>query len=108
MSDHRSAESTVFQGAAGVDLRRESEAAKAMAGFEEKLTQLESVVEKLERGELSLEESVRLFEEGVKLSDACKGELEKAEGRVQVLVEGRKGAMHAAAMDVEEDEGQEQ
>ena len=75
-----------------------------MAGFEEKLTQLETVVEKLERGELSLEESVRLFEEGVKLSDACKGELEKAEGRVQVLVEGRKGAMRAAEMDAEGEE----
>ena len=75
-----------------------------MAGFEEKLTQLESVVEKLERGELSLEESVRLFEEGVKLSDACKQELEKAEGRVQVLVEGRKGAMRAAEMEVGEEE----
>jgi exodeoxyribonuclease VII small subunit len=74
-----------------------------MAGFEEKLTQLESVVERLERGELSLEESVRLFEEGVKLSDACKLELEKAEGRVQVLVEGRKGAMRVAEMDADED-----
>lgn len=75
-----------------------------MAGFEERLTQLEQVVEKLERGELSLEESVRLFEEGVKLSDACKAELEKAEGRVQVLVEGRNGKMHAAEMDLDEEE----
>lgn len=72
-----------------------------MAGFEEKLTQLESVVEKLERGELSLEESVRLFEEGVKLSDACKRELERAEGRVQVLVEGRNGTMRTAEMDLD-------
>ena len=46
-----------------------------MASFEEQLTALEAVVERLERGELSLEESVRLFEEGVKLSDACKKEL---------------------------------
>lgn len=73
-----------------------------MAGFEEKLTQLESVVEKLERGELSLEESVRLFEEGVKLSDACKRELERAEGRVQVLVEGRNGTMRTAEMDLDD------
>ena len=58
-----------------------------MASFEEQLTALESVVEKLERGELSLDESVRLFEEGVKLSNACKKELEAAEGRIQVLVE---------------------
>jgi exodeoxyribonuclease VII small subunit len=75
-----------------------------MAGFEQRLTQLETVVEKLERGELSLEESVRLFEEGVKLSDACKAELEKAEGRVQVLVEGRNGKMQTAEMDLDEEE----
>ena len=54
--------------------------------FEEQLTALETVVERLERGELSLDESVRLFEEGVKLSNACKKELEAAEGRIQVLV----------------------
>jgi exodeoxyribonuclease VII small subunit len=58
-----------------------------MASFEQSLTALEAVVERLERGELSLEESVRLFEEGVKLSEACKKELESAEGRVQLLVE---------------------
>ena len=62
-----------------------------MASFEEQLTALEKVVERLERGELSLEESVRLFEEGMKLSDACKKELEAAEGKIQVLVEQRKG-----------------
>jgi len=78
-----------------------------MAGFEDRLTQLESVVEKLERGELTLEESVRLFEEGVKLSDACKQELEKAEGKVQVLVEGRNGKMRAAEMDADKDETEE-
>ena len=77
-----------------------------MPGFEEQLTQLEKVVEKLERGELSLEESVRLFEQGTKLSESCRRELEKAEGRVQVLVEGRNGAMRAAAMDL--DEGDEE
>ncbi|ADW69630.1 exodeoxyribonuclease VII small subunit [Granulicella tundricola] len=60
-----------------------------MATFEDKLTALEAVVERLERGELSLDESVRLFEEGVQLSNSCKAELERAEGRVQVLVETR-------------------
>ena len=75
-----------------------------MANFEESLTALESVVERLERGELSLEESVRLFEEGVKLSEACKKELESAEGRVQVLVErGRE----MVATDLKTGEGEE-
>ncbi len=71
-----------------------------MAGFEDRLTALEAVVERLERGELTLDESVRLFEEGVKLSDACKAELEKAEGRVQLLVE-TKGGMQATDLDGE-------
>jgi exodeoxyribonuclease VII small subunit len=78
--------------------------AGGMATFEDRLTALETVVERLERGELSLDDSVRLFEEGVQLSSACKAELEKAEGRVQVLVEGRGGAMQVAEMELEEEE----
>jgi exodeoxyribonuclease VII small subunit len=73
-----------------------------MANFEEQLTALESVVERLERGDLSLEESVRLFEEGIKLSDACKKELEAAEGRIQILVDRGSGGMNAVDFDTEE------
>jgi exodeoxyribonuclease VII small subunit len=75
-----------------------------MASFEEKLSSLEAVVERLERGELSLDDSVRLFEEGVFLSNSCKAELEKAEGRIQVLVETAGGGVQVAELDVE-DEG---
>jgi exodeoxyribonuclease VII small subunit len=73
-----------------------------MASFEEQLTALETVVERLERGELSLDESVRLFEEGVKLSNACKKELEAAEGRIQVLVEKGNGGMRVVDLEVED------
>jgi exodeoxyribonuclease VII small subunit len=73
-----------------------------MAGFEKHLTQLETVVERLERGDLALDESVRLFEEGMKLSHACKEELEQAEGRIQVLVETKGAKMQVAEMEVEE------
>lgn len=59
--------------------------------FESQLAELEAVVERLERGELTLEESVRLFEEGMRLSTACKRELESAEGRIQVLLEPKSG-----------------
>jgi exodeoxyribonuclease VII small subunit len=72
-----------------------------MANFEEHLTQLETVVEKLERGDLTLDESVRLFEDGMKLSGACKQELEQAEGRIQVLVEGKGGKMQPADLDLQ-------
>jgi exodeoxyribonuclease VII small subunit len=74
-----------------------------MAKFEEQLTALEAVVERLERGELSLEDSVRLFEEGIILSNACKLELEKAEGRIQVLVETQNGTMEPAELDDDEE-----
>ena len=75
-----------------------------MASFEDKLTALEAVVERLERGELTLDDSVRLFEEGVRLSNACKLELERAEGKIQVLVETQGGGVQVAEMDLEAEE----
>ena len=78
-----------------------------MPTFEEDLTKLEGVVERLERGELTLDESVRLFEEGVRLSNACKVELEKAEGRIQVLVESPGGKMRTAEMELNGDDDDE-
>jgi exodeoxyribonuclease VII small subunit len=77
-----------------------------MANFEEQLTALESVVERLERGELSLEDSVRLFEEGIKLSEACKKELEAAEGKIQMLVQKGSGGMRPVDMDLGERGGE--
>lgn len=78
-----------------------------MATFEEQLTALEGVVQQLERGELTLEDSVRLFEEGVRLSKACKGELDAAEGRIEMLVESSTGKMHVAPMEIEENDEKE-
>jgi exodeoxyribonuclease VII small subunit len=81
-----------------------------MASFEEQLTALETVVERLERGELTLDESVRLFEEGVKLSNSCKKELEAAEGRIQALVEPESGGVRVVDLEVDEevDEGEDE
>jgi exodeoxyribonuclease VII small subunit len=56
---------------------------------------LESIVTQLERGDLPLEDSVRLFEEGVRLSGACKKELDEAEGKVQILLKARDGSVQA-------------
>ncbi len=63
-----------------------------MANFEESLKKLEVIVGKLEQGELSLDQSMNLFEEGVKLSAACKAELDAAEGKIQLLVKQRDGS----------------
>lgn len=62
-----------------------------MAKFEESLKKLESIVAQLEQGELSLEDSLKLFEEGVSLSAQCKQELDAAEGKVQMLIRQRDG-----------------
>jgi exodeoxyribonuclease VII small subunit len=75
-----------------------------MANFEEQLTALESVVERLEKGELSLEDSVHLFEEGIKLSNACKKELEAAEGKIQLLVDKGRGGMLPVDLGVDDAE----
>ena len=63
-----------------------------MPSFEESLKKLESIVDRLEKGDLALEESLKLFEEGVELSNSCKKELDTAEGKVQMLVKQRDGS----------------
>ena len=64
-----------------------------MATFEESLKKLESIVGQLERGDLPLEDSVKLFEEGMQLSADCKKQLEEAEGKVEILIKQRDGSM---------------
>ena len=64
-----------------------------MATFEESLKKLDEIVGHLENGNLPLEDSIRLFEEGVRLSTVCKKELETAEGKVQMLIKQRDGSM---------------
>ena len=55
--------------------------------FEASLKELEDIVARMERGDLPLEESLKLFERGVALSRECRGSLEKAELRVKNLLE---------------------
>ena len=73
-----------------------------MATFEEHMAQLETVVGQLERGDLGLEESLRLFEEGMRLTSECRKELDAAEGRLQVLVERPGGGMVEAGFSVDD------
>jgi exodeoxyribonuclease VII small subunit len=62
--------------------------------FETAITELESIVKKLEDGDLTLEQSLELYERGVTLSRYCHGRLEQAERRIEILTEG--GALKAA------------
>jgi exodeoxyribonuclease VII small subunit len=54
--------------------------------FEKKLGRLEEIVSKMESGDLSLEDSLKMFEEGVKLSRECNTQLQAAEQKVKVLL----------------------
>ena len=54
--------------------------------FEECLQRLEKLVDELETGNVSLEQALKLFEEGTQLSLSCRKELEEAEGRVEILL----------------------
>ena len=63
--------------------------------FEESLKRLEEIVSKLESGNIALEESLTLFEEGVKLSRHCKKKLDEAEKKVQILMKTDEGEKKA-------------
>lgn len=54
--------------------------------FEKSLDELEKIVAKLEAGDLPLEESLKLFEDGVKLSRNCRERLTNAERRIEILM----------------------
>jgi exodeoxyribonuclease VII small subunit len=70
--------------------------------FEASLAALEKVVRELERGDLPLEESLKLFEQGVKLSRECQERLNQAERRVEVLLRDTEGRPVLSAFDDEE------
>jgi exodeoxyribonuclease VII small subunit len=70
--------------------------------FEKALAELEQIVAKLEKGGISLNESLALFEKGVKMSRFLKGELEKAERKVEILLKDEKGELRAEDFDTGE------
>ena len=57
-----------------------------MPKFEDCLQRLEKIVDQLEKGEIPLEQALKLFEEGIQLSNSCRKELDEAEGKVEILL----------------------
>ena len=74
--------------------------------FEEALETLEGLVEAMEEGELSLEESLKAFEQGIKLTRECQSALDKAEQKVQLLVKSD-DLPEAEPFDSEDDNAEE-
>lgn len=61
--------------------------------FENALKELEQIVEQLEDSELPLDDALKLFERGIKLSQFCSAKLDDAEQKVEMLVKGANGAL---------------
>jgi exodeoxyribonuclease VII small subunit len=74
--------------------------------FEKALADLEQVVAKLEKGGIALNESLALFEKGVKLARFLRGELDKAERKVEILLKDEKGEIRTEDFDLEKEDGE--
>lgn len=68
--------------------------------FEEAISELEEIVEKLEKGELTLEESMTYFEQGIKLSKYCSKMLDEAEKKISVLIEEENGKINEEQLEI--------
>ena len=76
--------------------------------FESSLKELEQIVEQLEAGDLPLERSLQLFEQGVKLSRDCQQRLDEAENRVELLLKNGDGSFSRVSLDEMEEEVEEE
>lgn len=71
--------------------------------FEAALSRLEEIVQELEKGDLPLEQSLKFFEEGIKLSRICNKRLEEAERKVEILLKDKSGDVTAKPFEEEEE-----
>ncbi len=74
--------------------------------FEDALNKLEKIVSKLEEGDIPLEESLKLYEEGIRLSRFCNQKLDEAEKRVEILMKGKEGTLKPQPFDPSTNSGQ--
>lgn len=71
--------------------------------FESSLSELERIVDQLEAGDLSLEDSLRLFEQGIKLSRDCQKRLDEAERKVEILLKNSDGSYKIESLEEPEE-----
>jgi exodeoxyribonuclease VII small subunit len=72
------------------------------------MARLETIVSELERGDLPLDESLKIFEEGIKLSKSCLKMLDEAERKVEVLIQDKDGKKQLRAYNLEDVESDDQ
>jgi exodeoxyribonuclease VII small subunit len=76
----------------------------AAVKFEQAMARLEAIVGELENGDLPLDESLKIFEEGIRLSKNCLKVLEEAERKVEVLVQDKNGKKQLRAFSLDDDD----
>ncbi|HOM87117.1 MAG TPA: exodeoxyribonuclease VII small subunit [Spirochaetota bacterium] len=74
--------------------------------FEEALEELETIAQKLESGELTLDESIQYYEKGVALAKFCHQKLEEAERKIEILQKQPDGSIQKKSIKVKEDTGE--
>lgn len=74
----------------------------AVLKFEEAMARLETIVAELEKGDLPLDESLKIFEEGIKLSKNCLKMLDDAERKVEILIQDRDGKKRIRAFSLDD------
>lgn len=72
---------------------------KKPESFEDALKRLEEIVQRMESGDLALEDSLGLFEEGVRLTRVCSQRLDEAEKKIELLTRDEKGGVKAEPVD---------
>ena len=70
--------------------------------FEKAMTRLENIVDELERGDLDIDKSLEIFEEGIKMSRLCTKKLNEAEAKIQKLTKDKKGELIAVPFPLDE------
>ena len=71
--------------------------------FEKAMFRLEKIVEELERGDLDIDKSLEIFEEGIKMSRLCSKKLNEAEAKIEKLTKGKNGELITELFPIEND-----
>lgn len=74
--------------------------------FEKAIQRLEKIVDDLEKGELDIDKSMEIFEEGIKMSRVCSKKLNEAEAKIEKLTQGQKGELATELFPLEEENDQ--
>lgn len=76
--------------------------------FEKAMSRLENIVEELEKGELDIDKSLEIFEEGIKMSRVCSKKLKEAEKKIEKLTRNDKGELIAELFPIQADDDQQE